>query len=244
MINPPKLTIDLRGAGVGEVEINDQYDLPRDNLNTFNEVIAAAVSSDILDEVETIDVAPILYSLDLPDMPPGPSNQLTIGLGNIKILNQNVLAACVNFLGYNGGNIAQVMDFSGGLDYCGGFSEAAMHRIFDFWWARTTHPKSGSASGRYEVEAVEDFLDTLADVGIDLVARIASAGFLKSDVEVDKAWIDYSASVSFGKPSFDLKNGNKIEVPNCPLVINASAKLKIKITVKVEGDTSSIIPDS
>lgn len=238
-----KLTIDLKNSRLDTLAINDEYELPQDVLNKFNEAISAALRTDILDEVETIDVVPILYSLELPDMPPGPANRLTIGLGNIKILNQSVMAACINFLGYTGGDITQVTDFSVGLDFCSGFSEAAMHRIFDFWWARTTHPKSGSASGRYDIEAVDDVLDTLADIGIDLTTKLASLGFVETDVSVDESWLEYSATVMFGKPSFDLKNGNMIEVTNCPLQIDAEAKVKLKVSVEVQVDTSGLIPD-
>jgi len=237
-----KLTIDLKEANIEEVEIDDEYELEDEVINAFNRVIRAAITSGILDEIEKIEVTPILYSLELPEMPP--SNKLTIGLGNLKILNQSVMAVCINFLGYTGGSIAQVTDFSGGLDFCGGFSEAAMHRIFDFWWARTTHPKSASASGRYDVPVLDDVLDTLADIGIDLTTAIASAGFLESDVAVEDSWIDYSASVSFGKPSFDLKSGNRVVISNCPLVINVTAKVQLKVKVTVELDTSGIIPDS
>ena len=128
-----------------------KYGLSADFLKHVNQAMAAAISSGVLDAVEKVPIQPVLYSLDLPYMPPGPANQLTIGLGNVKILNPQVIAAAVNLLGYTGGNINQVTGFTDGLDMAVGVSEAAMHRVFDFWWSRTTHPKSVTETGSWDI---------------------------------------------------------------------------------------------
>jgi len=248
-----ELTLNLKQAKVEDIKIGDKdgwfkiifwrIKLPSFILNLFNTVLAAVINSGVLDKAETVDVSPIVHSLDLPEMPPGPGNQLTIALGNIKILNQNVMATCVNFLEYTGGNIAHLTDFSGGLDFCCGVSEAAMHRVFDFWWNKTTHPKTVTNEASSDIPVLADLLSFLANIGFDLTVELASLGILETDFAVDRAWIDYGATVKFGRPSFNLLAGNRIELTNCPLQIHASATPNIKITVSTEVDTSGPIPD-
>lgn len=227
-----KLTIDLKAARLVKVDFQDTYGLSQEVLQRLNSAIAAVVRSGILDQVETVDIAPVLYSIDLPDMPLGPDNQLTVGLGNIKILNRSVLAVCINLLGYTGGDINRLSDFSGGLDLCGGVSEAAMHRVFDFWWERTTHPKSISNEGRYDIPVLPNVLDALTDVGVDVTSALATMGLYIADVDVIGSWIDYRTSVRFGKPKFDLKRGNLIEVSDLDLYIDLEVKLTFRIRAR------------
>ncbi|MBO3753623.1 MAG: hypothetical protein FGF53_01890 [Candidatus Brockarchaeota archaeon] len=240
--NTRTLDLNLKGARIGEIKINDKYGLSTEFLNHVNQAIAAAISSGVLDTVEKVQIQPVLYSLDLPYMPPGPANQLTIGLGNVKILNPQVIAAAVNLLGYTGGSINQVMDFTDGLDMAVGVSEAAMHRVFDFWWSRTTHPKSVTETGSWDIPVLDDLLDAVADL-FDIATSLATLGFLETDYAVLRSWIDYGATVSFGKPSFSLLDGNRMELTNCPLHIHAWATPKLKVQAKVEVDTSGPVPD-
>jgi hypothetical protein len=234
--------LDLKKARIDEIKIDDKYGLSAEALKYVNQAIAAAISSGILDPMEKITIQPVIYSLDLPYMPPGPANQLTIGLGNVKILTPRVLATAINFLGYTGGNITQVTDFSDGLDIAVGVSEAAMHRIFDFWWDRTTHPKMVTETGSWDIPVLDDLLDAVADF-FDIATRLASLGFLETDYAVLRSWIEYGATVKFGKPSFNLLNGNRLELTSCPLNIHAWAIPKLKVQAKVEIDTSGAIPD-
>jgi hypothetical protein len=236
------LVLDLKKARIDEIKIDDKYGLSAEALNYVNKAIAAAISSGMLDKMEKITLQPVLYSLDLPYMPPGPANQLTIGLGNVKILNQQVIAAAINFLSYNGGNIAQVTDFTSGLDIAVGVSEAAMHRVFDFWWDRTTHPKSVTETGSWDIPVLDDLLDAVADF-FDIATKLGSLGFLETDYAVLRSWIEYGATVKFGKPSFNLLNGNRLELTGCPLNIHAWAIPKLKVQAKIEIDTSGPIPD-
>lgn len=251
-IDSRKLKLKLKQATVEDIRIGDKHGwfkifswrvkLPRFIINFFNTILAVVINSGVLAEIETIDVSPILYSLDLPYMPAEPASQLTIGLGNIKSLSQSVLAVCVNFLGYDGGNIEQLTDFSEDLDFCSGVSEDAMHRVFDFWWRKTNHPKTVTSTGSSDIPVVDDLLNSVAGI-FDLATQLATMGFVEADVTVDRAWIDYGATVKFRKPSFNLLDGNKIELTDCGLQIHAWATPKITFTVSVEADTSGPIPD-
>lgn len=237
------LVLDLKRARIDEVRINDKYGIPAEALRYLNQAISSALTSGMLDTMEKIEIAPVLASLDLPYMPAGPSNKLTVRMGNVKLFNARVIAVAVDLLNYTGGNVNQVTDFSDNLDMAVGVSEAAMHRVFDFWWDRTTFSKSVTSTGSSDIPAVQTLLDTVADI-FDLATTIASLGFLETDYEVERAWVEYGATVGFGKPTFNLLAGNKLEITNCPLHIHAWATPKLKVNAKVEIDTSGVIPDS
>lgn len=94
----------------------------------------------------------MLFALDLPYMPPGDENKLTMGLGNVKVLNSSIMAAAVNLLGYTGGNVNAITDFTSGNNISLGVNENGMHRVYDFWWARTIHPKSVTKTETHEFD--------------------------------------------------------------------------------------------
>ncbi|WP_456469295.1 hypothetical protein [Archaeoglobus sp.] len=237
------LSVDFEAAQFDELTINDKYDLPENVLKIINKAIKATLDSELLENVGRIEIAPILHSAELPDMPPG--EELTIGLGNVKILNDRVGAICLNFLGYSGGSIAEMTDFTNGLDFCCGISENAMHRIFDFWWSRTTNPKSGSTSGRCDLpEIIDSILEAIGGIP-GIAVKVATLGFGEVEFDVLESWMDYSVAFRItSKPDFDLKPGNVIEVSNLNLSLDAEAVAKVRIKITEEIDTSGFIPDS
>lgn len=234
------LFIDLRGARIDELKIDDQYGLSANAREHVNAAIRAAISSDLLDAMSRVPITPVIYSAELPYMPPG--NPLTVGLGNVKLPTLTVIAGAVNVLGYTGGNINQVTDFTSNLDLAVGISEAAMRRIYNFWWDRTTWPKRVEEHGESDVEAVEDFLNAMSsffNLTTAVATAVATLGFVIVDtsIVVHRAWIEYGATVDFkGKPAFNLLNGNRIELTHCPLHIHAWAtpKLDVEAIMKVK----------
>jgi hypothetical protein len=239
------LFIDLKGARIDELKIDDKYGLSADALDHVNKAISAAIRSDLLDAMSRMPITPVIYSLDLPYMPPGPLNQLTIGLGNVKLPTLRVIAGAVNLLGYTGGNIDQVTDFTSNLDLAVGISEAGMRRVYNFWWDRTTWPKSVEEKGEADIEQVEDLLNAVSgffNLATEVSTAIATLGIVIVDqsIVVHRAWIEYGATIDFrGKPSFDLLDGNRIELTNCPLHIHAWATPKLDVetimSVRVVG---------
>lgn len=163
-------------------------------------------------------------------------------MGGFKVFNNNVIACCFNLLNYNGGNINTVSNFTDGNNYAVGINENAIHRVFDFWWDRTTFPKTITKEKTYDVPVIDAFLDFIADV-VDIGVKLASLGFLETDFEVDDVWIEYGAKVTLLKPNFDLKDGNIIEIKNSSIKVSAWATAKAKVTASIEVDTSGLIPD-
>ena len=70
-------------------------------ITKLNEILAIAMEEYLTDDITTIELSPVLVLIELPYMPPGEANKLSIGMGNVKVLNSNVMAAAANLLGYN-----------------------------------------------------------------------------------------------------------------------------------------------
>jgi hypothetical protein len=240
--NGRSLTLDIKKGLIDDIEIDEKYDIPDDTLKFVNNAMTAAITAGLVDSLEKIPITPPLYQIsDLPDMPPGVV--LPVNLGGVRILNPRVLALAINFLDYNGGNISQVTDFSRNLDIAVGMTEAGMHRVFDFWWEKTTHPKSVTRTGSADLGLATDILNVMSDI-CEVAAFISTAGVVEDDYTVEKVWVEYGATVRFSKPAFNLLNGNQIEITNCSLPIHVWASPKMKVKVKVAIDTSGAIPDS
>lgn len=226
-----QLTLDAVEAEIDDVELNDTYNLPANVISRLNEALAIAMEEYLTEDLTTIPISPVLVSLDLPHMPPGDANKLTIGLGNVKVLSSQVMAAAVNLLGYTGGDVNQITDFTDGSDLGVGVCESGMHRVYDFWWDRTTHPKSITQTGSHDFDP-PSFVNWVDDI-IDWVAAILTLGLVDVDVDIERLWADYGATLRFGKFGFDLKPGNTVQIQG-----SVSADIWIKVYVRIKETTS------
>lgn len=222
--------IEFVGASIDDIELNDTYNLPSNVITKLNEVLGIAMQEYLTHDLTTIELSPVLYSLELPYMPPGDANKLTIGMGNTKVLNNQVLAAAANLLGYAGGVIGAVQDFTDGNHMGVGVNENAMHRVYDFWWQRTTHPKSvtQTSSKDFDMPDIVDWIDEL----VDWVAAVLTLGIVDVDIDIDRVWADFGATIRFGKFNFDLKPGNKIMLDG-----TVSADIWLKAYVQITETT-------
>jgi len=225
-----QLSLDGVEASIDDVELNDTYNLPANVISRLNEVMALAMEEYLTEDLTTIPVSPVLLSLELPEMPPGDANKLTIGLGNVKVLSSQVMAAAVNLLGYTGGDVNQIADFTDGSHVGVGVNESAMHRVYDFWWYRTTHPKSITKTGTHEFDP-PDFVDWIDEL-VDWVAAVLTLGIVDVDIDIDRVWAEYGATIHFGKFDFDMKPGNTVELSG-----SVSADIWLKVYVQITETT-------
>jgi hypothetical protein len=228
--NTRQLVLDAVDAEIDDVELNDTYHLPTNVINRLNEVMSIAMEEYLTEDIASIEVSPVLLSLELPYMPPGDANKLTVGLGNVKVLNNQVMAAAVNLLGYTGGDVNQITDFTGGSHVGVGVNESAMHRVYDFWWYRTTHPKSVTQTGSHEFDP-PDFVDWIDEL-VDWVAAVLTLGLVDVDIDIDRVWAEYGATLHFGKFDFDMKPGNTVELSG-----SVSADIWLKVYVQITETT-------
>ena len=223
--------IEFVEAVIEDIELNDTYNLPANVLNKLNEILGIAMNEYLTEEITSIELSPVLFALDLPYMPPGDVNKLTIGLGNVKVLNSSVMAAAVNLLGYTGGNVSAITDFTAGNHIGLGVNENGMHRVYDFWWARTTHPKSVTKTETHDFDmpSIVDFMDEI----VDWVVAVATLGLVDVDIDIDRVWAEYGANIRFSKFDFDLKPGNTVQLSG-----SVSADVWLKVYIKYTTTTS------
>ncbi len=238
-----QLMLDLTELHLTDFKVDNKNNLPLQIFNAVNEILRLIVIENLAHKWEILDMKTPLFSAKLPKMPEGDGNRVPVTFGGLKTFNQKILTYCFNLLDYNGGNINNVANFIGGNNYAIGISEKAIHRVFDFWWERTTFDKSITKNKTYDIPVIDTFLDFCADI-VDIAASLATAGFLETDFAVEDIWIEYGATATVLKPNFDLKNGNKIEINNSSLKISAWATVKARVSVSIEVDTSGFIPDS
>jgi len=222
--------VEFVDASINDVELNDTFNLPSNVITKLNEILGIAMHEYLTYDITTMELSPVLYGLELPFMPPGDANKLTIGMGNMKVLNNQVLAGAVNLLGYNGGNIGSVQNFTDGNHLGVGINENAMHRVYDFWWQRTTHPKSvtQTSSKDFDMPGIVDWIDEL----VDWVAAALTLGIVDVDVDIDRVWADFGTTIQFGKFNFDLKPGNTIQLDG-----SISADIWLKAYVQITETT-------
>ncbi|MDO8725300.1 MAG: hypothetical protein Q7J35_04455 [Candidatus Methanoperedens sp.] len=223
--------IEFVEAVIEDIELNDTYNLPANVLNKLNEILGIAMNEYLTEEITSIELSPVLFALDLPYMPPGDVNKLTIGLGNVKVLNSSVMAAAVNLLGYTGGNVSAITDFTAGNHIGLGVNENGMHRVYDFWWAHTTHPKSVTKTETHDFDmpSIVDFMDEI----VDWVVAVATLGLVDVDIDIDRVWAEYGANIRFSKFDFDLKPGNTVQLSG-----SVSADVWLKVYIKYTTTTS------
>lgn len=251
--------LDLKNAEVDIVSINDKHKLPKKVINQFNEIIGEVIKKKLLEKYEKIKL-PItpysdkLSSSELPYMPVG-KNEVVISIGdpeeddngfklavnNFKTLNENEIALCMNLMGYDGGDITKISDFSDGLDVCIGLSEGGMRRVFQFWWENTTLPKYKTINGTYSVPL--GLLNTLVDIA-EFGEELVTLGFAKDKWDIEEIRFNYSATVSINEmPDFDLKGDNKVDFTFKSIRLNAGATLIFRIVSELVVDTSGWFPD-
>lgn len=223
--------VEFVEASIDDVELNDTYHLPSNVITKLNEILGIAMQEYLTNDITTIELSPVLYGVELPYMPSGEANKLSVGMGNVKVLNSNVMAAAANLLGYNGGSVNHIHDFTSGSRIGFGVNEAAMHRVYDFWWNRTTHPKSitETASKDFDMPGIVDWIDEL----VDWVAAVLTLGIVDVDIDIDRVWADFGATVRFGKFDFDLKPGNKIQLDGS-VSVDIWLKAYVRITETTE----------
>jgi hypothetical protein len=240
------ISVDFVEAAIEDVELDDTYHLPGDVITKLNEVLAIAMEEYLTSEVTSIELSPVLFAVDLPQMPPGPENRLTISMGNVKVLSPTTLAAAVNLLGYTGGNVNAMEDFTDGNHVGVGVNEGAMHRVYDFWWSKTTFPKSVTQTGSHDFDLpdIVEWMDELADWTV----AVLTLGLVDVDIDIDRVWADFGATVRFSKFDFDLKPGNKVQLSgsvSADIWMNANVQITTTTELfwgllEVDEDTSTV----
>ena len=193
-------------------------------------IVLIVVMSKYLKEIGILEIGPSMLSTDLPYMPPGDENKLTVSVGGLKVLNQATLSLAGNVLGSNNGNPEAVADFSGDSHIAIGVTEQTMRRVYDFWWNKSTVPKVFEKSDYHDFDTS---LPGWVDIVKDWAVRIGTGGIFSQDVNLNYIRMSYDLKISFGKFGIDLRAGNQLKLSGS-ILIDFNAKVEARLTATTE----------
>jgi hypothetical protein len=233
-------TIDLNIIDINllSAQLKDSMKVPRFILETANSTIEDIIKQKTWLHYERIPLLPLVSSFDLPEMPQG-KYPLPLYFSGIKIVNNNVILVGFNFETRE--SVIPSLDFSKDAGLALSVSEEAINKVLSHWWRYTTHSKSEKISGSLEVKHLDAFVNHLSNISFELGSKLASLGFIESDFNIDRVWIEYDGIIKINEPSISLNQIDFNVTGKVEVVFNAVLMMDIKLESRF--DTSSIIPD-
>lgn len=245
--NTKQFKIILKSADILEFAINYKYS-PNENVEIQLKTIfktALVAYFDDPNNALAIDLPSI--NPQLPYAPKIPENQIPVEIRAVKTINNSVMAIAANIFGYTGGDANALTEFAKNCNVGVGISEQAMIKVYDFFWARTTWDKRYKKAGTFKINMVDkvlDFLTDLVDFIMSTSVKIASLGFLETDLEFISSDFEYSVDMDFKTiPTFDIQNGNRVRIYNLGVDLFIRLKMTATFDWTLYGDTSGAIPD-
>ena len=123
------------------VQVLDSVDIPSYIVGVVNDVVRDAIMMG-LNALDHIHVSPIIGSLNLPEMPEGRSHQLPVRFGNVEIIGSDAISLGFDIATRGDGAKTSLENLSLENDLAVALSQSGVNKVVDFWWTRTTHPKS------------------------------------------------------------------------------------------------------
>ncbi len=127
------------------------------------------------------------------------------------------------------GDPASIKDFTEGNDLAIGLSEVSLNRILDQVWTQV--PRDLQVNGNVPVDNVRELLDSLRGIG-DMPSRFETLGLNKKNTEIEKAWVDFSATINPEKPKVRMGEGGTFEI------YDTRAQAKAQATVRATEITT------
>lgn len=239
--------INLSSSDIKQFDINYQYSPSENVLLELDNIFENALHAYFSGSNSSFTISLPTINTQLPFAAVTPANQIPIDIKALKTVNSTSMVLAANLFGYNGGNSAQLHEFVKNCNLGIGVSEMAMKKFYNFFWERTTWDKTYYKAGAFNISMVDkalDFLTELVDFIMSTSVKIASLGFLETDIKFLGSEFLYELDIDFRtKPTFDLQNGNKVAIYNLGVDLFIRLRMKASFEYTVELDTSGPIPD-
>lgn len=239
--------INMSSTDIKQFDVQYQYTPSENVLIQLDNIFENALHAYFDGANSSFAISLPTFRAQIPFAEVKPQNEIPIDIKALKTVNGTSLVMAANMFGYNGGNSNQLYEFVKNCNIGVGISEAAMKKFYNFWWARTTWDKKFYKAGSFKIDFVNDVIDfftELVDFIMSTSVKIASLGFLETDLDFLGADFLYDLDIDFRtKPTFDLMNGNKVAIYN--LGVDLFVRLRMYTTFEhtIELDTSGPIPD-
>ncbi len=134
---------------------------------------------------------------------------MAVSPGFFGIISDQSMALAISMGDNVVGDPASIKDFTEGNDLAIGLSEVSLNRILDQAWSRV--PRDLTVNGHIPVDNVRELLDSLQGIK-DMPSRFETLGLNKKNTEVEKAWVDFSATINPEKPKVRMGEGGTFEI--------------------------------
>ena len=234
-----ELTLRVIDVQIGSTSLKKTVKVHEALLGLINDLVKDTVKGG-LNKFE-IPVSPIIGNLTLPEMPEGQKYMLPVGLGNVQIIDENVITFGFNVARHGEGTRTHLEALKLKNDLAFAFSESAINKVVDFWWSYTTHSKSIFFKERIKIDRVEELVNYLSSFSIELLPKMFTLGFVEIDLHFLEIWLDYEGKVELIKPKITLKDRDlKLETV---ALVDLTGFLRTELDIAVQFDTSGPIPD-
>ena len=174
------------------------------------------------------------------------NDTIPVDIKAVKTVNSSLVIAA-NLFGYNGGVQNDLNEFVKNCNVGLAISETAMKKVYDFFWAHTTWDKRFHKSDSFKIALVDkalDFVTKVVDFIMSTSLKIASLGFLETDMDFISSDFIYSLDIDFRtKPAFDIQDGNRVRIYNLGVDLMVRLKMLATFDYTLSSDTSGFIPD-
>jgi len=239
--NQKQKTIDLniRDINLLYAQLKDSVKIPHFIVERANLSIEDIIKKETWKHYEKIPLIPVVSSLDLPEIPQG-KYPLSLNFTGINVVNDSVILVGFNLDERESENKLNT-DFTKKAEIALSITEPAINHILSHWWKYTNHPKKENISGSVEVKHIDFFVNHLSNISFELGSKLMSLGFLESDFNIDRAWIEYDGIMTFVNPAISLHQDSFNVMGKVDIILNGSLKMDVKFESRF--DTSSFIPD-
>ena len=234
-----ELDLNILDVQVTSIEFRKGASIPGVLLDIINNVLDSILKQSPLSNMEKIPLLSLVSRIDLPQMPQSKISDLRLYFEEIQIISDRVI-----LIGFNMGKDKRnslLVDNSGGEEVSLTVTEEALNKVLSHWWRYTTHPKTEKIAGSVEVMHLDTLMNHVSNISFELGSKVASLGLLESDLNIERAWVDYQGQMRMDSPSIAL-NMDHFKVKG-RLIVDLDAALKIEVRVESKIDTSSFIPD-
>ena len=237
-----ELSINMKTTDIKEFNINYGYS-PTENVNLqLDDIFEKALHAYFDDPANNFAIALPSINAKLPYC----NNTIPVDIEAVKTVNSSLVIAA-NLFGYTGGVKNDLGEFVKNCNVGVAISEYAMKKVYDFFWANTTWDKRFHKSDSFKIDLVDKVLDIVTRI-IDFImstsVKIASLGFLETDMDFISSDFIYYLDIDFRtKPSFDIQDGNRVRIYNLGVDLFVRLKMYATFDYTLEFDTSGAIPD-
>ena len=240
-----KVVYDFTESSIYDIVINDRLQFHKNALERMNKIIKILIGNYLtadLKEIQLpIDVMNLLNPrVPVPTLPDSAEALLPVKVADAAIIDNRLVAIGINLFDDSGGVLEGITDLTEGTELFAALRVEAMLHFARFWWEHTELEKKESFNGILPI----NMRGSLAK-GTDLLAKILTLGLLESQTAVNKLDLVYDATVELlALPEIKFLDGNRAEIHNMKLKLNAHAHMEETVHRSYSLDTSGLIPDS